>query len=244
MKGLSLDKEKGSKSVSRQELDLITIPPETETWKPVGHYHLAELILTVSADVLTDYALIGENYGIARQGNQLFAILNFKADSSEMAMSIAFRNSYDKSMAFGMAFGASVFVCDNLCLTGDVVVMKKHSKTILDTLEDLVIANIFRARRNYEKVLIDSERLKNRPLANEQAFAIMGNLFGNGIVSPRQLTVLRDEWLKPTHQDFQPRNSWSLMNATTQALKTTPPYLAIERNTRAYNTIIDVWGGP
>ncbi len=76
MQGLSIDEKNGSKLVSRQELDLIKIPEATDSYTPVSHFHLAELIHTVAGDVLKDYALFGESCGLARRGNQLFAILN------------------------------------------------------------------------------------------------------------------------------------------------------------------------
>ena len=225
--------------VAKAELDLIPVPRETDTYKPISHYQLTDLILTVSQDVLKDYVLVGENYGLARKGNQLFACLSFKGESSEMALSVAYRNSYDKSMTFGMAFGAQVYICENLALTGDIVVMKKHTKTVWETLEDTVIANIFKAQKHYQKVIVDSEGLKARCLENKQAFQLMGLMFGNEIVSPRQITVLRDQWLRPAYSDFQPRNSWSFLNCTSEALKSSPPSLAIEKHIRAYNQVLD-----
>ncbi|MHC1743971.1 MAG: hypothetical protein AB9873_13190 [Syntrophobacteraceae bacterium] len=139
-----------------------------------------------------------------------------------------------------MAFGAQVFICENLCLNGDIVVMKKHSKNVLDSLEDTVIVNIFKAQRHYENVLVDSERLKRRSFENTEAFQLMGVLYGLDIVSPRQLTIIRDEWLHPRHSDFYARNAWLFLNCTTEALKSSPPMMAMERHTKAYRTIIDV----
>lgn len=235
---MSLTMTDGNK-VSRAELDLVPVPDETNTYKPIPHYQLADLMLTTTQDIIKDYVLIGENYGLARKGQQLFACLNFKGDHSEMALSIAFRNSYDKSMTFGMAFGASVFICQNLALTGDIVVMKKHTKTIMETLEDTVIANIYRAQKQYQKVIMDSETLRGRRMENIDAFQMMGVMFGNEIIGPRQLTVLKDEWLKPSHIEFNSRNAWSFLNCTTEALKSAPPHLAIEKHIRAYNMIVE-----
>lgn len=230
----------GGEAMTRQELDLIPVPEKTETYTPISHFELANRITTVSQDMLSDYVLVGESYGIARKGNQLFAVLKFQGESKEMAMSVAFRNSYDKSMSFGLAFGAQVFVCDNLALTGDIVVMRKHSKTIMDTLDDTIIANIFRAKQAYQKILFDSDKLKRRSLEDKQAFGLMGLLFGLDLVSPRQITKLKQEWLSPTHEEFQSRNAWSFLNATTDALKSTAPLDIMERNAKAYQVINDV----
>jgi hypothetical protein len=228
---------RGGELVTREQLDLITLPEATDSYIPVSHYHLADKMLTISQDILRDYVLIGENYGIARQGNQLFAVLKFQNEKSEMGLSIAFRNSYDRSMAIGMAIGASVFVCDNLALSGEIVVMKKHTKNVWTELEETAIATIYRSQKNYEQIVCDAEAFKGLPVGDNEAFQMMGVLFGNNIIGPRQLTVLKDEWLKPSHAEFEPRNMWSLYNAATESLKSSPPISIMEKHCQLHNAI-------
>jgi len=229
---------RGGELVTKDQLDLIPLPEPTESYVPVSHYALTDKFLTISQDVLRDYALIGESYAVARQGNQLFALLKFKSDNAEMGLSVAYRNSYDKSMSVGLAIGGSVFVCDNLALHGDIAVMKKHTKGVWDALEDLAISSLYKAQKNFDKIVYDSQRLKGIPLNDDEAFRLMGYLYGHNLVSPRQLTVLKEEWLKPTHAEFQDRNLWSLFNATTEALKTCPPTVIMEKHAGVYQAII------
>ncbi len=230
---------RGGQLVAKQELDLIAIPEETDSYVPVSHYHLADKILTVSQDLLTDFTLVGESYAIARQGQQLFALLQFKREHSEIGLSVAFRNSYDRSMSVGLAIGASVFICDNLALHGEIAVMKKHTKGVWNTLEDIAITTLYKAQHNFEKVVTDAQRLKGIPIDNREAFQLMGLLYGRDIVSPRQLPVIRDEWLKPSHEEFKGRNKWNFFNAVTEALKSTPPISIMEKHVKAYREIVD-----
>jgi hypothetical protein len=44
-------------------------------------------------------------------------------------------------------------------------------------------------------------------------------MFEAGIVSSRQISALINEWRKPSHDAFLPRNGWSLYNAATHVLK-------------------------
>jgi hypothetical protein len=220
----------GGTEVTKGDLDLIPLPDATDSYVPVSHYHLADRLTTISRDILTDYAMVGEQYALARSGQQMFALLKFQKDNSEMGLSIAFRNSYDRSMSIGLAMGANVFVCDNLALTGEIAVMKKHTKNVWTTLEDMAIANIYKSQHNFQKIITDSEKLKGIPFDNMAAFGVMGVLFGLEIISPRQLTVVRDEWLKPRHDAFQPRNAWSMYNCCTEAMKTCPPIAAMEKH--------------
>ncbi len=230
---------RGGNLVTKADLDLVPLPEATDSYLPVSHYHLADKLLTISQDLLTDYVLVGEQYALARQGNQLFAILNFKRDHSELGLSVAFRNSHDQSMSIGLAIGASVFICDNLALNGEIAVMKKHTKNVWNALEDLAISTLYRAGKNFQKVIADADRMKTIPINNRNAFELMGYLFGQDIISPRQLTTVKDEWLKPSHQEFQPRNKWSFFNAVTEALKSCPPVSIMEKHKEAYNAVID-----
>ncbi len=231
---------RGGNLVTRADLDLVPLPEATDSYLPVSHYHLTDKLLTISQDLLADYALIGEQYAIARQGNQLFALLNFQKDHKELGLSVAFRNSYDRSMSIGLAIGASVFICDNLALNGEIAIMKKHTKNVWKALEDLAISTLYRAGKNFQKVIADADRLKAIPMDNRNAFELMGYLFGQDIISPRQLTTVKDEWLKPTHAEFQDRNKWSFFNAVTEALKSCPPVSIMEKHKEAYSAVIDV----
>jgi hypothetical protein len=229
---------RGGELLKRTELDLIKLPLPTDSYVPVSHYHLADKLVNISIDILKDYTLIGENYAVARQGNQMFAVLKFQGDRSDLALSIAFRNSYDRSMSLGIAMGASVFVCDNLALHGEIVIMRKHTKNVWNELEDLAIAHLYKSQKNFDKIVADSQLFKGKPIVNDEAFRLMGILFGRSIVSPRQVTVLKEEWLRPTHPQFEDRNMWSFLNATTEALKTCPPVSIMEKHVLAYNLLV------
>ena len=226
---------RGGELVSKEQLDLIKVPEATESYVPVSHYHLADKLESLSSDILKDYVLVGQSYALARQGNQMFALLKFQRDGGEMALSIAFRNSYDRSMSLGVAVGASVFVCDNLALNGEIVIMRKHTKNVWNELEDLAIATLFKAGKKYEQIQADAQLLKRQKVQDDEAFMFMGMLYGFGIVSPRQLTVIKDQWLKPSHEEFRERTMWSLFNDTTEALKSCPPISIMEKHALAYN---------
>ncbi|ABC77913.1 DUF932 domain-containing protein [Syntrophus aciditrophicus] len=228
---------RGGELVTKDQLDLIPLPEPTDSYMPVSHYDLADKFLMISQDILRDYKLVGENYGIARQGNQFFAVLKFQRERSEIGLSIAFRNSYDRSMAIGLAIGASVFVCDNLALSGEIVVMKKHTKNVWSELEEKAIATIYKSQNNYDQLIGDVDAFKSLPVDDNGAFQAMGLLFGNNIISPRQLTVLKEEWLKPSHEEFEPRNLWSFYNAATESLKSSPPVTIMEKHIRLHEAL-------
>jgi len=230
--------QRGGLIVTREQLDLVKVPGATDSYIPVSHYHLADKLVNMSTDILRDYVLVGENYAVARQGNQMFAVLKFQRDESSMALSIAFRNSYDRSMSLGLAIGASVFVCDNLALEGNIVIMRKHTKNVWNELEDLAITTLYKSQKTFSQIVANSGLLKKQRLQNDEAFMFMGMLLGYNIISVRQFTVLKEQWLRPTHPEFEERNMWSFFNATTESLKSCPPVTIMEKHAQAYNFLI------
>ncbi|NQU80558.1 MAG: DUF932 domain-containing protein [Bacteroidetes bacterium] len=235
---------RGAQQVEKDALDLVQLPDQTDSYVPVSHYELANSLTTIGQDILTDYALIGENYALARQGQQLFAVLKFKKDNADMALSVGFRNSYDRSMSIGICMGATVFVCDNLALSGDIAVMKKHTKNVWASLEDLAIASLYRASKTFDQIINDSEAFKARQFNDDDAFKTLGLFFGKGILSPRQLPVIKDKWLKPPHQEFQPRNAWSFYNSCTDAMKNVAPLQIMEKHVNLHNEMTAIAAQP
>jgi hypothetical protein len=238
MEGLIL--HRGGQHVTLDDLKLIETPPQTETYVPVPHYGLAKMVKTASQDLLRDFAFIGESYGVARQGNQLFAVLRFKREEGDMCLSIAYRNSLDKSMSIGMAFGGNVFCCDNLALRGDIVVMKKHTRNVWSELETLTITQTYKSSHNFALLQQESSLMKAITLTDDQAFQHLGRLYGHDVLSPRQLPVALEQWNRPKHREFEPRTLWSLYQATTEALKSSPPINVMENHVNAHRLLLEV----
>jgi hypothetical protein len=218
------------------------MPKETDTYKPVSHFGLTQRVEMIAQDMLTGFHLDRESFGLARDGAQMFALLTFKNGNQEMGLSIGYRNSYDKSMSIGIACGSSVFVCDNLALRGDIEISRKHTGEVWKELEDRLLAVCYRAGKTFDEIVDHSEKMKAITYENRSAFQTMGVLYGEGIISPRQLTTVKAEWLKPTHEAFQPRTAWSLYNACTEALKTSPPSQVMEDHlhlSKFFDNVID-----
>jgi len=220
----------GGKNASLNDLNCVPLPKETDTYKPVSHYDLALNLGEVAGGLLNGYALSDSRFGLARDGKQMFGIHTYQNGSDEMGLSIGFRNSYDKSMSVGLAIGASVFVCDNLALHGEVLKIRKHTTNVMADLEMMIITGVLRARTNYGSVVQDAERMKEVDLVDDGAYRALGHLFGHKVLSPRQMPVALEEWRSPSHPEFEARTLWSLYNAVTEALKSSPPQSILERH--------------
>lgn len=220
----------GGDYCSLDDLRHIPLPTETDTYKPVSHYDLAVSLADVSSAMLADYQLDRSQYGLARDGAQLFGVHTYRNGSDSMGLSIGFRNSYDKSMSVGIAIGASVFVCDNLALTGEITMARKHTSNVWQDLEELAITTIYRSQNNFNRIVEDAQLMQGQYLSDNDAYRMIGLLYGNAIITPRQIPVVKKEWLSPTYAEFSDRNTWSLYNAVTEALKSSPPNKIMEKH--------------
>lgn len=234
-----LDLQRGCERVSRMKVVAIPIPSATESYSPMSHLKLVDKILAVSKDILTGFTFKEERLYVSRQGQQFFALLKFKGKNPELDLAIALRNSYDRSMSIGLAVGANISFCNSLALHDEIAVMKKHTKGVLDAIEDVALVAVYRGRSSYEKVITDSEHFKEIPVSKNKAFQLMGLLYGHDIVSPRQLAVLKEEWLHPSNFGFQEKNMWTFFSATMQCLKTTPPLAIMEKHIEAYEMLAE-----
>jgi hypothetical protein len=80
-----------------------------------------------------DIRVAKEEYAIQREGNYLFAALTTNwLDTGETAAAIAFRHSNDKSEAMKMYAGVRVFICDNMVLSGDEIILNRKHTTRLN----------------------------------------------------------------------------------------------------------------
>jgi len=230
----------GAQAATRHDLELVRLPKATESYCPVPHPDLVDLLVQVGEAYLHDFSLKKSQFGLTKNGQQLFGVHTYHNGSTELGLSVGFRNSYDKSLSVGIAVGASVFVCDNLALTGDITVMRKHTRFVKDDLQQLVVSAILNARSAYYAIRSESQLMNRIALDNDNAHRLIGLLYGRGVVSPRQIPVVRREWLTPKHAEFKPRTVWSFYNAVTEALKSSPPSHILERHLNLNQTVNEV----
>jgi len=224
----------GGQECSLDDLRDIPMPVETRSFKPVSHYDLAVNIAKVAGELLSEFTLKSSQYGVARDGGQLFGVHTFQNSNTELGLSIAFRNSLDKSLSVGMAFGASVFVCDNLALQGEIIKIRKHTTNIHTDLEEMILTGVYRARTSFISAVDDAILMQQIEISTDGAYHALGHLFGHKVLSPRQMPVALKEWNLPSHEEFEPRTLWSLYNAVTEALKSSPPQSIMERHIRLH----------
>jgi len=230
---------KGAEPATIEQLAMIPLPQETRSYKPVAHHELANMLSSMAANLLPEFTLNSTQLGLARDGQKMFGVHTFKNGDSALGLSIGFRNSYDRSLSVGIAVGASVFVCDNLMLTGDLTVLRKHTSNVHADIDGLALSAIYRSRSAFNQIKADAETMKGIPMSDDEAYRMLGFIYGRGIINPRQIPVVKKEWETPSHNDFEDRNLWSFYNAVTESLKSSPPQSIMERHLAIHKQLMN-----
>ena len=230
---------KGAEAATLEQLAMIPLPQETRSYKPVAHHDLANMLSSMAANLLPEFTLDSTQFGLARDGQKMFGVHTFKNGDSALGLSIGFRNSYDRSLSVGIAVGASVFVCDNLMLTGDLTVLRKHTSNVHADIDGLALSAIYRSRSAFNQIKQDAEVMKQIPMSDDEAYRMLGLVYGRGIITPRQIPVVKSEWETPSHDAFEDRNLWSFYNAVTESLKSSPPQSIMERHLAVHKQLME-----
>jgi len=223
----------GGRIVDFNEVASVPLPEQTNTYIPVPYENLVLNTRKIADRLLNEYSFVKDQFALSGGENKdqrMFAVLQYEANNSEMGYAIGIRSSYDKSMSNGFCAGAQIFVCDNLMFRGEVTYMRKHTKNVWNDIEEKTMTTLYRGMDNFQNLSKDSKQMKERDVSNDIAGSFLGRLFINGDMTPRQLQKAKQQWFKPIHEEFEPNTLWSLYNACTESLKTTPPNKILEKH--------------
>ncbi len=213
----------------------INCPPVTETWTPIAHGVLLDEVDKAMSELGLTVDPNSRKFGLQHGGMQMFGIYSIlDHDNSDMGygFNIGVRNSMDKSLSAAVVFGSRVFVCDNLCFSGEESIARKHTKFILRDLPVLVR----QALQKFETFKLAQEKIYtamqdvyvDMPKVHDLVVKAMKKEAIPATFIPRVLS----EYETPKHSCFTPRNLWSLKNAFTEVMKPsfeTNPLVASER---------------
>jgi hypothetical protein len=213
--------------IEMEALRGVQTPNATETWTPVPHSALVESVK--GALVSSGANIVSEEHALYKDGDRYFGLLHLGENNDGGNTVVGIRNSHDKTFPAGLSLGNHVFVCDNLSFSGDIVVARKHTRYIGRDLDRLIFDAVGKLGDLREKQLVRFAAYKARELSDVEAHDLMIRALMARIVSGEQVAKVVGEWRKPAHEDFAPRNVWSLFNDFTEILKGTAPQAAVKR---------------
>lgn len=220
----------GAEIVTRDQLFAIPTPRPTETWFPMSHRTiLGEIETQLKA---TGFEIEQESHALSHDGARYFGVLEVTAKGrqpTDFGWVVGLRNSHDMSYPAGLVAGSKVFVCDNLAFTGEVKISRKHTKYAYRDLRHLTARAVGQLGDRFNRLDARIEAYKAEPVQDWLAHDLTIRAVDAGAITPAQIPEVLQEWRKPSHEAFEPRNAWSLFNAVTEAYKTINPHTALRR---------------
>ena len=215
------------------------VPESTRSYNPFS-YGDAIALAHNEARVALGMDVTREVYGLNKAGDQMFGVLTLDTGCDDHGLAIGIRQSYNKSLAFGCAVGAQVFVCDNLCFAGSAFkVVRKNTTNAARDIVTLVREQIAESLPNYSKIAGQCDAMREVECDVERGYAVLGVMQGHGLLTPNQASVAFGDWRTPRHEDFGHGDVWGLYNCVTEGLKKGGAGRVLDRHAAAHDFFVE-----
>jgi len=224
------------------------IPVRTDSYSPIAHSYFLDTITAEVNDLASGLEVTGSRIYTSLDGQKLVGFTTVKHRGMEadpdfgLEMMLAYRNSYDKSMAAAIVAGASVMICGNGIIVGDMVTFKrKHTGAIAEELKEKTQLAITSMRDGFENLTLQVDIMKDYNLTQKEKAEIMGVMyFEENLISPNQLSIVKKEMRESEH--FRGDTLWDLYNNVTESLKRSHPLTHINDHIKLHDFMADVAG--
>jgi hypothetical protein len=204
--------------------DLQSLPtPEAK-----GRYHKPIHPATVVETLIS--SLNGYDHEVARTAfamnpkeTQLFGILDLEPQHPELGRtwSVGFMSSVDMTSSFKLAGGAGIFVCENFQVSGEVVVMRKHTIG-LDLNEEIkrMTGKVLEVCESNEKLIEAQDSIS---LDDKDAFSLLGDALVQNLLPAAKVREAGELYMAAEYEDCKPRTLWGMHNAFTREIQKLSP---------------------
>jgi hypothetical protein len=114
-----------TKRVSEAIVRSIPEPEFTKTWHPVSHSRVIDSLQAACDN--HGIKVVNKEYSITKNGGRMFGVWSLDIGTELKRYALGIRNAIDKSLGYGITAGNSVFVCDNMCFSGEFIKFRKHT---------------------------------------------------------------------------------------------------------------------
>lgn len=215
-------------TLSSVPVPLPELHPKTgnASYQPVPYVTLADGARDAMAHVL-DADPVFETYALNKSGSQMFGMIGFGSAFTGQAITIAFRSSYDKSIANQVAIGSAPFVCANGCFSGDHMISAKHTHNVFGTLSGMLTEMCDTSVQPVLERIAMVNEWKEIPMNNDLFGAYMGVLAIRELIKPNSFNAARRYWQAchagELHDEHGDSSLFSAYQAVTAAGARTPP---------------------
>jgi hypothetical protein len=217
----------GAQSATWEEVCNAPMPERTSTYSPVPY---KDMVSMTQERNLKEFGIEIEDqewsFGLQtrkEEGSRFFAVCRLTLEEgNEWGLAQGLRGSTDKSISNGFAAGAGVFVCDNLCFSGDsLTITRKHTGNAYQDFRGMLYMGIADSVTNFDDISKELESMKTVSCDLDRGYELIGRAMGHNVLATQETSVAISEWREPSHEEFTERNIFSLYNSFTEAAKKT-----------------------
>lgn len=231
----------GKNLVDREELKAMPAPEARgPKHHPVAHLTIVEAIEQAARD--RGLEIEREQFALQRGGDMIFGVFDFQAlgagpdlavKDRDGGFSLGFRGSNDRQMSTQMVAGRRVFVCDNLCFSGDMFAMRRKHTSGFEVAEEIA-EGLDRYLVHCGRLSQEIARLRSNLLHDDDAKRIIFDAFHHRVLPVTHFPRVSAAYFAPTDEmtDCLPRNRWGLHNAFTRSIRTMRPETGFTATTR------------
>ena len=243
----------GAEFVDLEQVKNVNEPDPTDSWHPISHWYLIDQLLKrlpqYGLQIVEQAHALKEKGagGKAGNGDQYFGMLqvepiNEVERNDDFSFVLGVRNSHDKSFAAGLVLGNGVFVCDNLCFSGEVKLARRHTTNIMRDLPNVINRALSRLIESRTSEVQRIEAYKETEFNDVQAKAAILDMFRGGAFPAQRIPQVLEQWETPAHPEFKERTAWSLFNGVTEVLKKTSIMALPDRTTKLHGVMDSLCG--
>ena len=236
MKGLML--HCGAEAVSRNEIAFMPVG------QSMGPRHAIRPFIDDIETISQLLNQIGmpvseESYGVTTDREtgipkQFFGLMEIEANNGrDHGVMVGLRGSYDQTLSRGIAIGSRVFVCDNLCFSGEIEIKTKQTLDIDSRIRGLLFDAIHEVPEMVGRQDNRFDHYKTTKIGQVIGNSMITDMVRQGVLNASQVGKALEEWDNPSHGEHAEDGFtlWRLHNACTEALKpTNPNAIALQRN--------------
>lgn len=210
--------------VSEAELDL-RLPQKTSSYTPISNREVIDLITNEAIN--NNLTILNTAFKTNKDRTRTIGYFDIASDDSDMGMRAVFRNSYDKSMSFAFALGASVFICSNGMIGGEIAMKRKHTGAADDEARYKIISGVSMMGDNFQSMQKARSLLKSIEVDSRLNAELVGRMFmEHDFINSVQLNIIKKECENSDKFTtiWEPGYSaWDLYNNVTHSLKESHP---------------------
>lgn len=224
-------------------------PTATKSWHPIPH---AALVRTVGDAIEADgMEIVQQVHALARDGARYFGMMQIaKRTTSQVGLGeierdliIGIRNSHDMAFRAGLVVGDGVFVCDNLCFSGEIQIGRKHTRFISRDLPRLVADAVGRLGNARMRQAQRFDHYRVTQLDDTKVNDLLVRSMDAKVISSSKIAKVLEEWRNPSHPEFaEAKNYHRLHAAYTEVLKGSNPF-TLPATTQRLHGLLDTASG-